>query len=111
MNLADSALTQDAGGMGSSLHSFHRAGLVPVAAKAVPSFTDLPGLPRQTCPTCCTLQFHPRRVCLQVVVDTAEAGKALLARGRLRNRVTLIPLDKVLPALMAAMLHIVTRQQ
>lgn len=31
----------------------------------------------------------------QVVVDTAEAGKALLARGKLRNRVTLIPLDKV----------------
>lgn len=32
---------------------------------------------------------------LQVVVDTAEAGKALLARGKLRSRVTLIPLDKV----------------
>lgn len=28
-------------------------------------------------------------------MDTAEAGKALLARGKLRNRVTLIPLDKV----------------
>ena len=37
--------------------------------------------------------------CLQVVVDTAEAGKALLARGRLRSRVTLIPLDKVWPYL------------
>jgi hypothetical protein len=35
--------------------------------------------------------------CLQVVVDTAEAGKALLARGRLRSRVTLIPLDNVRP--------------
>jgi hypothetical protein len=34
-------------------------------------------------------------LCLQVVVDTAEAGKALLARGKLRSRVTLIPLDKV----------------
>jgi hypothetical protein len=39
--------------------------------------------------------LNPANLCLQVVVDTAEAGKALLARGRLRSRVTLIPLDKV----------------
>jgi structural maintenance of chromosome 2 len=31
----------------------------------------------------------------QVVVETAEAGKALLKNGRLQQRVTLIPLDKV----------------
>ena len=42
--------------------------------------------------------LNPMIMCLQVVVDTAEAGKALLARGKLRSRVTLIPLDKV-PAL------------
>lgn len=32
---------------------------------------------------------------LQVVVDSAETAKALLSRGQLRNRVTIIPLDKV----------------
>ena len=32
---------------------------------------------------------------LQVVVDSAATGKALLANGKLRKRVTLIPLDKV----------------
>lgn len=32
-----------------------------------------------------------------VVVETAEVGKALLQRGQLRKRVTLIPLDKINP--------------
>ena len=31
----------------------------------------------------------------QVVVDSSETAKALLSRGQLRNRVTIIPLDKV----------------
>ena len=33
----------------------------------------------------------------QVVVDSAATGKALLERGKLRRRVTIIPLDKVSP--------------
>ena len=31
----------------------------------------------------------------QVVVDTADCAKALLQKGQLRNRVTIIPLDKI----------------
>lgn len=31
----------------------------------------------------------------QVVVDTEQTAKALLANGQLRNRVTIIPLNKV----------------
>lgn len=32
---------------------------------------------------------------LQVVVDTEQTAKALLSKGQLRNRVTIIPLNKV----------------
>ena len=35
---------------------------------------------------------------LQVVVDSEQTAKALLSKGRLRNRVTIIPLNKVGPA-------------
>ena len=31
---------------------------------------------------------------MQVVVDTEATAKALLARGQLRNRVTIVPLNK-----------------
>lgn len=31
---------------------------------------------------------------VQVVVDTEATAKALLARGQLRNRVTIVPLNK-----------------
>lgn len=41
------------------------------------------------CP--CPLSQSP----LQVVVDTEQTAKALLANGQLRNRVTIIPLNKV----------------
>jgi len=34
---------------------------------------------------------------LQVVVDTEATAKALLSRGQLRNRVTIIPLNKARP--------------
>ena len=35
------------------------------------------------------------RLALQVVVDSDQTAKALLSKGRLRNRVTIIPLNKV----------------
>lgn len=35
------------------------------------------------------------RLALQVVVDSEQTAKALLSKGRLRNRVTIIPLNKV----------------
>ena len=34
----------------------------------------------------------------QVIVDTEATAKALLARGHLRNRVTIIPINKVSPS-------------
>ena len=37
----------------------------------------------------------PLPLCCQVVVDTEQIAKALLANGQLRNRVTIIPLNKV----------------
>lgn len=46
-------------------------------------------------PTTAAMEVAAGGALYQVVVDTAEAGKALLARGRLRNRVTLVPLDKM----------------
>ena len=38
----------------------------------------------------------------QVIVDTEVTGKALLEKGRLRKRVTLIPLNQIKPSLLSA---------
>ena len=35
----------------------------------------------------------------QVVVDTEATAKALLSKGQLRNRVTIVPLNKARPSL------------
>lgn len=54
------------------------------------------GLVRVTDPSAATaLEVTAGGRLWQVVVSTADAGKALLKHGRLQRRVTLIPLDKV----------------